>query len=67
MVIGFDQTMYMVGGDDGQVVLTVSVQEGDLSGDAVVRLTTRDGTAVCKSLDFVNSMLIQLIFLHSSC
>ena len=48
----------MVGGDDGQVVLTVSVQEGDLSGDAVVRLTTRDGTALCKSLDFVNSTLI---------
>ena len=48
MVIGFEETMYMVGGDDGQVVLTVSVIEGVASGNVVVRLNTRDNTATCE-------------------
>jgi hypothetical protein len=45
VVIGFEETTYMVGGDDGQVELTVSVLEGVPSGDVVVRLRTRDNTA----------------------
>ena len=48
MVIGFERTIYTVGGDDGQVELTVSVLEGVPSGDVVVRLRTRDNTATCK-------------------
>ena len=48
VVIGFERTIYMVGGDDGQVELTVSVLEGVPSGDVVVRLNTRDNTATSK-------------------
>ena len=52
MVIGFDQTLYMVGGDDGLVEISVSVQNGRISNQVVVDLTTRDGSAtgVCVCL-----------------
>ena len=48
VVIGFEETEYVVGGDGSQVVLTVSVLEGVPSGNVVVRLNTRDNTATCK-------------------
>ena len=56
----------MVGGDDGEVVLSVSVQEGDVTGEVVVDVTPRDGSATCKIKwlyfsAFHNDVFVQLL------
>ena len=45
VVIGFEDTLYFVRGNDDEVTLPVSVLEGRVRGDVVVRFRTRDGTA----------------------
>ena len=45
--------MYSVGGDDGEVVVTVLVREGEVSGDVVVEFTTTDNSATCKKAEFI--------------
>ena len=63
VVIGFEETVYTVEGDEGQVELTVSVLDGQVSQSVVVQLNTRDGTAGCKycGFEFSTMPLILLI------
>lgn len=48
VVIGFEQTAYPVGESDGQVVLAVSVINGELSRPVVVTVTTIEESALGK-------------------
>ena len=49
VVIGFEDTLYVVRGSENEVTLPVSVLEGRVRGDVVVRFRTRDGTATGES------------------
>ena len=53
VVIGFEKTMYTVE-EDGQVSVDVSVLEGSLSGEVLVRIMTRDGSATGTSIHSIN-------------
>ena len=48
VVIGFEQTSYPVGESEGQVLLAVSVINGELSRPVVVTVTTIEGSALGK-------------------
>ena len=60
VTIGFNKTAYSVIEDAGSVSITLSVQMGALDRDAVVTLSSINGTAVCKfqKSTIVASMLI---------
>ena len=48
VTIGFNKTAYSVTEDAGSVSITLSVQMGALDRDAVVTLSSINGTAMCK-------------------
>ena len=45
-VIGFEKMMYNGSESDGEIEITISVLQGELSGPVVVRISTRDGSAL---------------------
>lgn len=47
-MIGFERTVYTVDENDGEVVVSVAVLEGEVTGDVVVQFTTPSGSARCK-------------------
>ena len=49
VVIGFERTLYTVDENDGQVVVSVVVMEGDVTGNVLVELTTSPGSAQGRS------------------
>ena len=54
VVIGFEKTMYTVEEDGREVSVDVSVLEGSLSGEVLVRIMTHDGSATGTSIHSIN-------------
>ena len=48
IVVGFDEVTYTVGENEGVVTISVSVMEGELSGDTIVEVRPIDDTATCQ-------------------
>jgi hypothetical protein len=46
VIIGFEQTMYVIGETVGEVGVFVAVLEGEVTGNVLVRFRTGDGSAV---------------------
>ena len=56
MVLGFEETEYIVDEND-TVIVNVVVLEGEISGIVRVRVTTRDGSATSKAVGVVKKLL----------
>lgn len=70
-MIGFEKLLYFVEESEGVVVVTVGVQSGSLSGEAVVQLTTNSDTATGQcmklSLSFTYPpIFLQVFYIHLS-
>ena len=51
-MIGFERTLYTVDENDGEVVVSVIVLEGAVTGNVLVEFTTPPGSAQCKEYQF---------------
>ena len=59
VVIGFNQTLYVVSEDAGQATVYVVLVNGILRRPVVVSVSTRDGTALSKfNLKRINAVLM---------
>ena len=60
-MIGFSQVDYTVDESAGTVILSVSVQDGNIpeAKNIIITLTTSDGTAQC--------MLVLVVLMHFQC
>ena len=70
-MIGFEKLLYFVEESEGVVVVTVGIQSGSLSGEAVVQLTTNSDTATGQYMKLSLSstyppIFLQVFYIHLS-